>query len=274
MRIEIRADTDKDPLLKEFFQVFEGSRIDYSRSVNAYTDGKVLMCFINGEEKVLKGIKKPECEEVIKSNRRTEPKDRELKAWFDECVQKRWGHHLVLRRFVYDMPKRPHNLDSITLRKTRPPKWKNYKNDYKQVWFSETELVLEKLRKFIKLWTKGKVDIHPRDFVWIATTEYAELHEDVHIHILLNELSSIPPKEFEAIVGAFNDEMKSSSMTNKLRGFYLHASGPIKPTPSEYEYRVKYVLKDESRLRKHVFHSKYYRQFISDPTSNVYQELL
>ena len=40
MRIEVRADTE--PLLEEALKVFEGSYINYSNSVNAYTDGKVL----------------------------------------------------------------------------------------------------------------------------------------------------------------------------------------------------------------------------------------
>jgi len=273
MRIEVRADTE--PLLEEALKVFEGSCINYSNSVNAYTDGKVLLCSINGEEHQLKPIKSRQREEDSVYTKRKEPSDIELKGWFDECVKKRWGHHLVLRRFVYDMPKRNKDLDRITLRKTTPQEWKNYKDDYRRGWISGTKLVLEKLRGFIRLWSDGKKDIHSRDFVWIAATEYDRYDgKDVHIHILLNELSIVPPKKFKAIVEAFNEQMLRSSLSNKLKGFQLHASDYIRPKPFDYEQRVSYLLKDSHHNRKHVFTSKYYRHFISDSKTNVYQELL
>ena len=225
-------------------------------------------------EHELKPIKNGQREEDSVYTKRKPPSDIELKGWFDECVQKRWGHHLILQRFVYDMPKRGKDLDRITLRKSTPPKWKNYKNDYKKIWISETQLVLESLRRFIRLWSNGKKDIQPRDFVWIAATEYSRFDKDVHIHILINELSSVPPKKFKAIVEAFNDQMLSSSLKNKLKGFALHPSDYIRPTPFEYEQRVSYLLKDSEEIRKHIFTSKYYRNFISDTKTNVYQEFL
>ena len=125
------------------------------------------------------------------------------------------------------------------------------------------------------MWSDGNKDIHTRDFVWIAATEY-DVYEgkDVHIHILINELSSVPPKKFKAIVESFNEQMLSSSLSNKLKGFKLHASDYIRPKPFDYEQRVSYLLKDSHHNRKHIFHSKYYRNFISDTKTNVYQEFL
>ena len=73
MRIEVRADTE--PLLEEALKVFEGSYINYSNSVNAYTDGKVLLCSINGEEHQLKPIKNRQRDEDSVYTKRKEPSD-------------------------------------------------------------------------------------------------------------------------------------------------------------------------------------------------------
>jgi len=278
MRIDVRA--DRDEFEDEILKVFDGS-YRYSNSVNPFEYKENIFCTIDTEQYPniykLKKIKKYNQTELFRVGTgviRDQPTVPDLRAWSDSYQNKKWAYHITLKRFVYDNPRPAGNLDPIKLRKSKVPK--DYQGTYheKRVWRRDVKAVMDGFRKFLRF--KG-IEKHPRDFVWLASLESSIYDDDLHFHILLQDLGLSDFEPFKELVKQFNISMLSSSLSNKLKGFKMWIADPIRKNAVEIANRVNYVLKDPkdpSYQRKFVYQSHHLSEFQKDTTMDVIKPLL